>query len=115
MNEQLDPQLTRMFTDYAPALESSEFLAQLQQALDRSQRRAWWRSAVSWTAIASVVAGVSIMAGGPLGRLVAATGHAASALEPQLPVSITPLNATLLAILVGLCLHRRIRSLLAPF
>jgi hypothetical protein len=118
MNEQLDPQLSRLFSNYAPALESSAFLAQLQLALDRAEHRARWRMAAGWSAIAIIAGAVAFIAGGPLADLIALTDHTALSLESRLafsltPLWLTPLNLTLVTALVALCLHKRIRALLA--
>ncbi len=52
MNKELDPKLSRLFADYAPAIESSVFLARMQTALDLEECRARWRFAIGWTAVA---------------------------------------------------------------
>jgi hypothetical protein len=113
MNEQLDPELSRLFSSYAPEFESSDFLAKMQRALDRAERRACWRIAIGSTVIAIVAGVAAVFASGPLGKLVALTDHTSLLLESQLALWLTPLNLTLLTALVGLCLHRRIRAMLA--
>jgi hypothetical protein len=113
MNEQLDPKLSRLFSSYAPEFESSAFLVKMHSALDRAERRARWRFAVGWMVIAFVVGALAVFASGPLAKLVALTDHTAMSLASRLTLSITPLNLTLVTALVGLCLHRRIRAMLA--
>jgi hypothetical protein len=117
MDKQLDPQLSRLFSNYAPAFEATAFIAQVNSALDRAERHSRWRSASGWAAIALIVGSVAVFASGPLGQLLAFTDSKALSAGLSLvslsPISMTPLNVTLLTAVVGLLLHRRIRAMFA--
>ncbi len=112
MNRELDPQLSRLFADYAPEIDSSSFLAQLRARLDREQRHARWRSAIGWSAGATLLLVVAVFATKPLGLAMTAASQRFASLETSLPVAPTPLNVSLIVVFICLCLHRRIRAML---
>ncbi len=124
MYEPLDPQLSQLFSNYSPTLDAT-FLAQLQAALDSSERRARWRVAASWTAVVVMAGTVATLASGPLESLAAVVNTAArntlaettvemQSMQMLVPFSITPLTLTLVTALIALFLHRRIRAMLVP-